>query len=251
MDTVTEPSCESQCVLPPLNLFRSLFSGLQQFLFLLLEQGWSRDRLEICPLLLFSIWEKIIKQNKKALCSEGDRVILGVGLPSGKSTIPVLVQCLQRFRAPKVGCASSSLNSSEHCMGLFAAPEWRRQKYNRFDLRKGSRPGSWDVNLSRLAETLAGQLTASSKQDQPSHYILLAKVLSFVIDISVPSATQSVPHQPWLSVLLPPFPFLGCLTVLKAPHFIPGEFRAAQSCYGHTLCCLKWRQPTDGTERCK
>lgn len=49
-------------------------------------------------------------------------MISGVGFPSGKRTIPALVQCLQRFRAPKVGCASSSLNSSEHCMGLFAAP---------------------------------------------------------------------------------------------------------------------------------
>lgn len=126
-------------------------------------------------------------------------------------------------------------------MGLFAAPEWKRQKYNRFEVRKGSRPGFPDVKLSRLEEALEGH--HFSKQDQPLRYIWLPKVLSFVTDISIPSATQSPSSSSALAVCVtPPFPFLGYLAVLKPPHFISGELRAAKSCYGHTPPCLKWRQ---------
>lgn len=219
------------------------FLASSNFCFCCLSSAEAEIDWKSAPCFFAASGKKRINQNKKPFCSERGRVIFGVGLPSGKRTIPVLVQCLQRFRAPKVGCARSSLNSSEHCMGLFAAPEWKRQKYNRLAVRKGSWPGFRDVEFSRLEETLAGQLSTS--QSKTNIYVIFGCPRSCPLSqtlLSLQQLNHSAPHQPWLSVLLPPFPFLGSLTVLKPPHFIPGELRAAKSCYGLTLCCLKWRQ---------
>lgn len=190
------------------------------------------------PCFFSASGKKRTKQNKKPLCSEGGRV----GLPSGKRTIPVLVQCLQRFRAPKVGCANSSLNSSEHCMGLFAAPEWKRQKYNSFGVRKRSRPGFRDVEISKLEETLAGHL--STAQSKTNLYVIFGCPKSCPLSqtfLPLQELHHSVPHQPWLSVT-PTIPIFRMLDSPEASTLFPGELRTAKSCYGHTLCCLKWRQ---------
>lgn len=55
---------------------------------------------------------------------------------------PALDQCLQRFRAPKVGIVNKSLKSSEHDKGLLAAPRTENKK-NSDGLKttKGKRSG--------------------------------------------------------------------------------------------------------------
>lgn len=76
-----------------------------------------------CPLAYFQHLGEIKKKKKTTpVFAQKETSALWSGFSSRHKDTPALVQCLQRFRAPKVGCASSSLNSSEHGMGLFAAP---------------------------------------------------------------------------------------------------------------------------------
>lgn len=85
--------------------------------------------------------------------------------------VSALAKCLQRFRAPKVGIANNSLNSSEHGMVLLAIPGAAHKKTNRLRIRKG------DIGLAsalRLnAANISNKRIAMKPNIQRSHSALI------------------------------------------------------------------------------